>query len=156
MNDICRKITLRAESAEDMRELGKRIGEKLFPSAFVAFFGDLGAGKTTMTKGIAEALGIEGILSPTFTIVRRHEGSMILDHFDAYRIENTDELTAVGFDDYLSSDDVIVMEWCENVPEALPDNRLEIHIFGSGGDPRIIELIAFGEEYSELLEAFEC
>ena len=144
-------------SEKDMLSLGKSIGERLFPHAFIAFFGDLGAGKTTMTKGIAEALGIEGILSPTFTIVRHHEGRLPLDHFDAYRIESSDELYAVGYDDYLNGGGVIIMEWCENVPEALPSERLEIHIEGSGEDSRRVELIPFGTAYEGLLkEVFSC
>lgn len=139
-----------------MMLLGRAVGSRLFPHAFIAFFGGLGAGKTTMTKGIAAALGIDGILSPTFTIVRRHEGTLALDHFDAYRIEDADELTAIGYDDYLAGDGVIVMEWCENVPDALPEKRLEIHIKGSGSDPREITFRSFGEEYDALLEEVLC
>lgn len=136
-------------------KLGERLGERLFPRAFIAFFGGLGAGKTTMTKGIAKALGITDILSPTFTIVRRHEGRLALDHFDAYRIEDEDELYAIGYDDYLNGDSVIIMEWCENVPDALPDERLEIHIEGSGQDPRSIMFIPFGKKYEDLLKEIQ-
>lgn len=145
-----KELTVNTEEA--MLALGERLGEELFPHAFIAFFGDLGAGKTTMTKGIAKALGIEGILSPTFTIVRHHEGKLALDHFDAYRIEDPDELTAVGYDDYLAGDGVIVMEWCENVPDALPAERLEIRLEGSGSDPRSVRFLAYGEKYERLLE----
>lgn len=149
-------LELIINTSEEMRELGRRIGERLFPSAFIAFFGGLGAGKTTMTKGIADALGIEGILSPTFTIVRHHEGRLPLDHFDAYRIEDPDELYALGYEDYLMGDGVIIMEWCENVPEALPEERLEIHISGSGADPRKVELVPYGERYAQIPEGLEC
>ncbi len=153
---MCDKtLTVTVDSEKDMHALGVKVGERLFPGAFTAFFGGLGAGKTTMTKGIAQALGIEGILSPTFTIVRHHEGKLKLDHFDAYRIEDPDELYAVGYEDYLSSGGVVVMEWCENVPEALPDKRLEIHIEGSGTDPRRIEFRAVGEEYASILEELQ-
>ena len=140
------------DTEEEMFELGRRVGERLFPRAFIAFFGGLGAGKTTMTKGIADALGIEGIMSPTFTIVRHHEASLPLYHFDAYRIEEADELYAVGYEDYLAADGVVVMEWCENVPEALPAERLEISISGSGKDPRTVVFNAAGERYLKLLE----
>lgn len=145
-------IELTAHSDAELREIGRYLGRRLFRGAFIAFFGGLGAGKTTMTKGIAAALGIEGILSPTFTIARHHEGKLPLDHFDAYRIEEADELYAIGYDDVLASDSVKVMEWCENVPEALPEERLEIHITGSGAEPRRISVKAFGEEYDRLLE----
>lgn len=143
---------LKAYNEEEMLSVGRKIGSMLFPRAFIAFFGDLGAGKTTMTKGVAEAIGITDILSPTFTIVRHHEGKLMLDHFDAYRIEDPDELYAVGLEDYLRGDSVIIMEWCENVPELLPEDRLEIHIKGSGCDPRELELYAFGKEYESILE----
>lgn len=145
-------LKLTAETENDMRRIGVKVGESLFPGAFIAFFGGLGAGKTTMTKGIAEALGIDDILSPTFTIVRHHEGKLTLDHFDAYRIEDPDELYAIGFDDYVFAGGVVIMEWCENVPEVLPERRLEIHIEGSGSDPRHIEFCAIGEEYLSILE----
>ncbi len=146
------RLELTLNTEEETLALGEKIGALLFPGAFIAFFGGLGAGKTTMTKGVAKALGIEGIMSPTFTIVRHHEGRLSLDHFDAYRIEDPDELTAVGFDDYLGSDGVIVMEWCENVPEALPEERLEIHLEGSGAEPRTVSFKAFGREYESILE----
>ena len=149
--------SITVDTEEAMLKLGKRIGERLFPYSFVALFGGLGAGKTTITKGIAEALGIDGILSPTFTIVRSHSGALPLNHFDAYRIEDADELYAVGYDDYMSEGGVIVMEWCENVPEALPPERLEIHIKGSGNEPRRVELIGIGREYSDIVkEISEC
>ncbi|MBQ1818383.1 MAG: tRNA (adenosine(37)-N6)-threonylcarbamoyltransferase complex ATPase subunit type 1 TsaE [Clostridia bacterium] len=136
-----------------MHALGVRIGGELFPGAFIALYGGLGAGKTTLTKGVAEALGIEGILSPTFTIVRRHKGRLPLDHFDAYRIEDPDELYAIGYEDHLASGSVIIMEWCENVPEALPQDRLEIEIIGSGQDPRHVCVRALGSGYEGILEA---
>lgn len=152
MTEKKNSITLEIADPVSMSELGARIGEKLFPGAFIAMFGGLGAGKTTLTKGIAKALSIDGILSPTFTIVRHHEGKLALDHFDAYRIEETDELYAVGYEDHLSSGSVIVMEWCENVPDALPEERLEVHIEGSGSDVRRVELRAFGRRYEEITE----
>ena len=81
-----------------------------------------------------------------------HRGSALsLDHFDAYRLENFDELFAIGYQDYLDSESVIVMEWCENVPEALPRERLELHLSGSGSEPRSVEALAFGERYEDLL-----
>lgn len=150
------ELEFRIDSEKDMLLLGERLGGMLFPGAFIAFFGDLGAGKTTMTKGIAKAMDISDILSPTFTIVRRHEGKLPLDHFDAYRIEDEDELYAVGYEDYLNGVGVTVMEWCENVPGALPPERLEIRLEGSGEDPRKVLMISFGGKYDSILEALKC
>lgn len=133
---------------ETMR-LGEMLGEHLFDGAFIALFGELGAGKTSLTKGIANALGVEGIQSPTFTIVREHDGLL---HFDAYRLADAQELYDIGFEDYLASLTPIVMEWPQNVKEALPKERLNIYIEGSGTDPRKIVLVANGAKYEEMLE----
>lgn len=150
--DALKKLCLTVESESDMLKLGAETAKGLFPGAFIALFGDLGAGKTTFVRGIAAELQIDDIASPTFTIVRSHRGSrLVLDHFDAYRLEDYDELLAVGYQDYLDSDSVIIMEWCENVPEALPPERLELHLSGSGSEPRRAEFYAFGAEYESLL-----
>ena len=101
--------------------------------------------------------GIQDIQSPTFTIVREHrEGRLPLFHFDAYRLESSEELYAIGYDDYLSEAGVFVMEWCENVPDALPAQRLEIHLSGSGLMPRSADIYAFGGRYASILEDLPC
>ena len=109
------ELTLENISEQDTARIGKSMAPLLFPGAFIALFGDLGSGKTTFTKAVAEGLGIDNIQSPTFTIVREHGGRLSLLHFDAYRLSSEDELYAIGFDDYLSRPAVIIMEWCENV-----------------------------------------
>lgn len=139
-----------------MHQLGTHIAGKLFPGAFIALFGDLGAGKTTLTRAIGDGLGIDDIQSPTFTIVREHDAPLPLYHFDAYRLEGEDELYAMGFEDFLCRPGAIVMEWCENVPCALPENRLEIHICGSGAQPRSVTFISFGQAYDKILEDIQC
>jgi len=132
--------------------VAQRVARGLFSGAFVALYGDLGAGKTTFTRALAGELGIHDVQSPTFTIVREHEGALPLFHFDAYRLADADELYAIGFEDYLARGGAIVMEWCENVPEALPKERLEIHISGSGMEERALRLKATGERYARILE----
>ena len=122
----------------------------------VSIVGASGAGKTTFTKAVAEGLGIDNIQSPTFTIVREHGGRLSLLHFDAYRLSSEDDLYAIGFDDYLSRPSVIIMEWCENVPGALPSERLELHITGSGAEPRTLTFIPYGKKYQDLLENIKC
>jgi tRNA threonylcarbamoyladenosine biosynthesis protein TsaE len=134
--------------------LGKALSNRLFPGAFLALYGDLGAGKTAFTRAIANGLQILDIMSPTFTIVREHEtlSGIKFFHFDAYRLADADELYAIGYEDYLAQNAIIAMEWCENVLEALPPDRLEIHISGSGNEPRTIEFVPIGTRYLELLE----
>ncbi len=142
---------------EDLNEkalcsIANRLGQLVFPGAFIALYGDLGAGKTTFTRALAESLDISDIQSPTFTIVREHRGRLPLLHFDAYRLSGAEELFAIGFDDYLSQNAVIVMEWCENVLNALPGERLEIRFAGSGMDLRSLQFCALGAKYENLLE----
>lgn len=138
------------KTEQDMLLFGKRIAKLLHGGEFFALFGDLGAGKTTLVRGIASEIGIDNISSPTFNIVKRHEGRLRFDHFDCYRLADYEELLAVGFEDYLAGGSVIVMEWCENVCEALPSERLEIHIAGSGNDERCMELVPIGAKYEEM------
>lgn len=140
------------ETEEEMLAFGERIANSLHGGEFIATFGDLGAGKTTFVRGLAGALGIDNISSPTFNIVKHHSGRLSLEHFDCYRLSDCDELMAIGFDDYLANGSVIVMEWCEHVREALPGERLEIHIEGSGSDMRIVKIMAFGEQYERIME----
>ncbi|MBQ2662289.1 MAG: tRNA (adenosine(37)-N6)-threonylcarbamoyltransferase complex ATPase subunit type 1 TsaE [Clostridia bacterium] len=140
---------------EDFDMLGKKLAALLDGGGFIAFFGDLGAGKTTLVKLIAKNLGITEIASPTFTVVREHETSdkKAFFHFDAYRLEDEDELSAIGFDDYIerAKDGIIVMEWSENVLGLLPDDRLDIAITGSGDMKRTVKLSAYGKHHESIL-----
>ena len=140
-------------SESNTEDIGAVIARELFPGAFIALYGDLGAGKTTLARAIARGMGIDNIQSPTFTIVREHRGGKYpLFHFDAYRITSADELYDMGYGDYLAEDGVIIMEWCENVYGALPESRLDIAITGSGSLPREIVVEARGEGYIPMLE----
>lgn len=150
------ELTLNNVTEQRLEEIAGSIAAGLFPGAFIALFGDLGAGKTAFTRYAAKALGIEDIQSPTFTIVREHDGSISLFHFDCYRLEDEDELYAIGFDDYLARGGAIIMEWCERVPYALPSERLELHIAGSGSMPRTLRFVPFGTQYENLLERIKC
>ena len=147
-----KELELKGLSEQDTARIGEKLGEGLFPGAFIALYGGLGAGKTTLTRSIAAALGIRGILSPTFTIVREYAGRIPLFHFDAYRLGDADELYAIGFDEYMARGGAIIMEWCENLADALPCDRLEIHIQGSGEEPRSVRIAASGATHEKLTE----
>ena len=150
------ELILNNVTEQQLEEIAQSIASRLFPGAFIALFGDLGAGKTAFTRYAAKALGIEDIQSPTFTIVREHDGSLPLFHFDCYRLEDEEELYAIGFEDYLARGGAIIMEWCERVPYALPNERLELHIAGSGSMPRTLRFVPVGEKYHTLLESIKC
>ena len=108
-------------SPEETEELGERLGRALSPGDVVAFTGDLGAGKTAFTRGIARGLGIgDRVTSPTFAIVNEYEGGRLpLFHFDMYRLTSSDELFDIGWEDYLARGGVCAVEWSENVTEAM-------------------------------------
>ncbi len=107
-----------SHSPGETEEFAERLAEKLKPGDVILYKGDLGAGKTTFTKGIAKALGIsETVTSPTFALLNEYYGSIPLFHFDLYRIKTVDDLYAIGFFDYLDRGGIIAAEWSENIPE---------------------------------------
>jgi len=123
-----REVIIRSE--EDTRAFGLELGKSLKPGTVLALIGDLGTGKTTLTKYIAEGLGVaEMLTSPTFTIVREyHSGRLPLYHFDVYRLESADDLFEIGAEEYFYSGGVSVVEWADQVAEILPDETLCIFI----------------------------
>ena len=125
-------------SPEETEALGRRLGEKLSPGAVVAFTGDLGAGKTAFTRGLARGLGIsERVTSPTFTIVNEYEGGRLpLFHFDLYRLGSADELFDIGWEDYLARGGVCAVEWSENAARALEEDAVRVDIRRGEGDSR--------------------
>ena len=117
-------------SAEDTHALGKKLGENAKPGEVYTLLGDLGVGKTVLTQGIADGLGIkEAICSPTFTIVQVYdEGRMPFYHFDVYRIGDIEEMYEIGYEDYFYGDGLTMIEWANLIEEILPSKRKEITI----------------------------
>ncbi len=118
-------------SAQETEQLGQRLGQKLKPGAVIAYSGDLGAGKTAFTRGLARGLGIEDpITSPTYTIVNEYPGKIPLFHFDMYRLGSSEDLFDIGWEDYLTRGGVIAVEWSERVEDALGEveDLIRIHI----------------------------
>lgn len=123
------KKTYITESAEETEKLGIEIGKSAKSGDVIALCGDLGTGKTALTRGIAEGMGItEDITSPTFSLMEIHEGDRILYHFDLYRIEDDREFDNLCFEEYWENDGVSVIEWAERAHGRLPDKRIEINI----------------------------
>ena len=121
-------------SENETEELGSRLAEKLEPGAVVAFTGDLGAGKTAFTRGLARGLSIvQRVTSPTFTIVNEYEGGRLpLFHFDMYRLSSSDELFDIGWEDYLARGGVCAVEWSENVADALEEGAIFVEMRRGG------------------------
>lgn len=120
-------MQLTIDSAADMRRLGRALGETAFPGSLLLLTGDLGAGKTTLTKGIARALGIRRpVKSPTFTIVREYrEGTLPLFHMDMYRLEDGD-LSSIDLPGYFAEQGLIVIEWPQFIVNQLPAEYLQL------------------------------
>ena len=114
-------MQITTHSADETQALGQRLAKRLLPGDVIAYFGDLGAGKTALTRGIAQGLGVTDLVtSPTYTIVNEYlTGRIPLFHFDMYRLGSSDELFDIGWEDYLTRGGVCAVEWSENVEDAL-------------------------------------
>ena len=115
---------------EQTEALGFRLGQLIQPGAVIAYTGDLGAGKTAFTRGLARGLGCRGrVTSPTFAIENEYEGGRLpLFHFDMYRLVDADSLVDFGWEDYLDRGGVCAVEWSENVAGALPEDTVWVDI----------------------------
>ncbi|MFQ5586897.1 MAG: tRNA (adenosine(37)-N6)-threonylcarbamoyltransferase complex ATPase subunit type 1 TsaE [Thermodesulfobacteriota bacterium] len=129
-------------SPEETGALAGRIAPTLNRGEVLILSGELGTGKTTFVKGLADGLGLTGLVrSPTFTVVNIYRGPLTLYHIDLYRIESGGELDDIGIDTYLfCGDGITVVEWGEKVEEALTDRYLSVRFFHDNGDRRRIEI----------------
>lgn len=117
-----------SKSVEDTEKFAEEFSKKLSGTEIIALYGDLGAGKTSFTRGLAKGLEVEdSVTSPTFAIVNEYSGIYPLYHFDMYRIENWNDLESIGFFDYINNG-VIIIEWSENIEGALPSEIIKIFI----------------------------
>ena len=134
-------------SEGETEALGEILGRSLPPGTIIAFTGDLGAGKTAFTRGLARGLGIQDrITSPTFTIVNEYEGGRLpLFHFDMYRLESAEELFDIGWEDYLCRGGICVVEWSEKVSEALAGAMWIDIRQGAGDNDRVITVAGVEE-----------
>ena len=138
-----------ANEAETI-DFGRRLGSFLEAGDLITMEGDLGAGKTTMTKGIGEALGVKRVInSPTFTILKGYQGRIPLYHLDVYRLEGTKQ--ELGFEEYFEGDGVCVIEWAQFIEDELPNERLALtlkHV--DTGRALILEPV--GKHYEDLVK----
>mgnify|MGYP004699082131 FL=1 len=136
--EIRRSLTLKNE--EETRQFGLDLAEKLKAGDVIALIGNLGTGKTALTRYVAEGLGIhERISSPTFTIVKEYDsGRLPLYHFDVYRIADPEEMFNIGADEYFFGQGVCVVEWADMIEELLPENTKYIYLeYGQNPEERI-------------------
>jgi len=143
-----------SESPEQTARIGRSLGKLLEPGDVVALIGILGAGKTCLTRGVAQGIGAdpETVTSPTFVLINEYEGGIPLYHFDVYRLSGADDMYALGSDEYFSGGGACLVEWADRVEECLPEEHLRVVITVSGASCRVIRLEARGERYCRLLE----
>lgn len=141
-------MRLESSGPEDTEEIGFRLGKMLRPGDVVAFYGDLGTGKTTMIKGLARAFGIEGrdVTSASFTIIAEYQSKPPFFHIDLYRIEQEADVDATGIWDCLGGDSVAVIEWAEKLGEEAAEKFKKVKIEDKGGNRRDIVIEGINEE----------
>ena len=136
-------------TTDDTLEIGRSIATWLQPGDIVAFYGELGSGKTYFIKGICEGLKMrDEVTSPTFTIMNVYEGDVTVYHFDFYRIDSEDDIYGLGLEDYFYADGICLIEWADRIESFLPKDRIEIRIDTpsdpNSGDRRDIKINLFG------------
>jgi len=142
-------------SINDTLRLGRAIAKNLRPADIVCLFGNLGSGKTVLTKGIAIGLGLrdQDIISPSFVLIRQYPLAKIpLYHFDLYRLKGETDILALGYEEYLYSDGVAVIEWAERLKSFLPKEYLKVEISIKNENKRVFKFSAFGKSYERLLK----
>lgn len=147
-------VKITTYSPEETHALGMKLGELLQAGNLCTLEGDLGAGKTTFTKGIGKGLGVSrNINSPTFTIVKEYQGRLPFVHMDAYRMEDTEE--DLGFEEYFYGNGVTVVEWAQMIQEQLPAQRLDITIERQSDEVRVFYFMPKGEIYQDICKELE-
>lgn len=145
-----------SHSLAQTQRLGARLGELLQGGELILLDGDLGTGKTSLTQGIAEGLGVRTVVSsPTFTLLKEYEGRLPLYHFDLYRLDDVTEMLDLGFEEYFESNGVCVVEWANKAESLWPSEHLQIRLKMVSETKRGILLIGQGARYIDLLFEFK-
>lgn len=143
-------------SVEESIKLGEEIGKRVKPGDIICLTGDLGAGKTHITKGIARGLGItDNVTSPTFSLINEYNGRLKLYHFDVYRINDPLEIYSLGFDEYIFGDGVSVIEWANYIETLIPREHIAIDVrknYDLGENYRKIVIQYYGNRYNYVKE----
>ena len=139
-----------SRSEDDTRNLGRRLGECIEPGICVLLYGDLGAGKTVLVRGVGEALGISGVRSPSFTLINEYEADsgIFVIHSDLYRL---DDAGALGLEEY--EDSVLLVEWPDRWKNPPAENILKVYISAVNEHERTIRILAYGEKAERVLAA---
>ncbi|MTI80290.1 MAG: tRNA (adenosine(37)-N6)-threonylcarbamoyltransferase complex ATPase subunit type 1 TsaE [Firmicutes bacterium] len=142
-----------SHSPEETRRVGELLGQLAKPEDVLCLYGDLGAGKTHFSQGVAKGLGVEEYVnSPTFTLINEYQGHYPFYHMDVYRLGDADDMADLGYEEYFYGEGVTLIEWADVVKEVLPDSRLDIEITSLGETERQLRFIPVGSRFENLVE----
>ena len=142
------KLTMRSE--DDTIGLAQNIESEKFPNMVICLYGDLGSGKTVFAKAFGSAMGIDGVTSSTFNIIKEYNGELPLYHMDVYRVDNNVE--SLGIEEYFDKGGVTIIEWADLIKDYLPEERLDIKFRVVDENTRVLVLKPHGEEYERICE----
>jgi len=151
-------ITLKTGNAAETKALGEKIGKKLQGGEVIALTGELGAGKTCLTQGLALGLGVnprEYVTSPSFNLIKEYRGRLPLYHLDIFRLNGREELEELGYEEYFYGEGITVIEWAEKAEGLLPAAHLHIELSVLDKNGRQIRIRPFGQHYREILKGME-
>ena len=150
------RLHIESRGAEETLRIGETLGRLLLPGDALLLTGDLGAGKTTLTQGIARGLDVaDRPRSPTFVMATEYHGRLPLYHLDLYRVEDLAELGELGLDEYLIGDGVTVVEWADRAPHAFPQHGLWVDLQATGEDARTLTVSCAEPRNAALVEWLE-
>ena len=147
-------VEIISPTPQETEHTGSVVGKMLRGGDVIALAGELGAGKTTLVKGLAQGMGFdsEEVASPSFTLVNEYEGPLPLFHIDLYRLSDEKELREIGYEEYIGAAGVTVIEWADRIPHAVPDESLWITLRYRGAERREIVIHAHGIRYEKIIE----
>lgn len=148
-----------SDSVKETLSIGRKIAKNLRKGDIICLFGQLGSGKTVLTKGIASGLGADKkrIISPSFVLIRQYTQRKKLPfyHFDLYRLKAARDIMVLGYEEYFYGDGVTVIEWADRLKYLLPKEYLKIELFIRNDNQRLLEFSAFGRHYKELVRSLK-
>jgi len=153
LNSLLMKII--SKSVNDTLKIGKVIAKNLEKADIVCLFGELGSGKTVLTKGIASGLGIKRskVISPSFVLIRQYStAKMPFYHLDLYRLKTIEDILALGYEEYFYDEGITVIEWADRLKYLLPKEYLKIKLYIKSNSQRLLKISASGKHYKELLD----
>ena len=146
-------LNLITKSPEETINLGKDVSKLVKPGDILAFYGELGAGKTCFIQGISLGLEVKDyVTSPSFTIINEYQGKVPIYHFDLFRLDNAEEILELGYEEYFYGEGLTVIEWAEKIEQLLPKENLKIEIKFKDRYQRTISFIPQGDRFNKFLE----